>query len=222
MTTTSSEAHPARWASTVGGAVLVVWGANRVAEGRAPLGAVLAATGAGLIWRAQSDDTRVRLAGRRGIIVEQAVAINRTPYELYAFWSQFERLPTIMPELRAVQRIDSRRSRWIVNGPARWRITWIAEIINDVPNELIAWRTTRGSAVVSAGSIHFTADPLGRGTVVRVKLQYDPPGRKLGAAVAWAFGDTPEPILREGLRRFKQLMETGEIATSAGQPRGTQ
>jgi uncharacterized membrane protein len=213
--------HPEQWASAIGGAALMVWGANRLANRGEPLAALLATTaGAGLIWRARPDETRVRLAGARGTIVEEAVGINRSPHELYAFWRDLEHLPTVIPALRSVRILDGRRSQWVAARPAGWRSKWTAEIINDVPNELIAWRTIRGADVVSAGSVHFEPGLPSRGTIVRVKLQYDPPAGKLGAAVAWALGDSPARVIREGLRRFKQLMETGEIATTAGQPRG--
>ena len=212
--------HQARWATAIGGAALIVWGARKLSSERHPVGAALAATGAGLIWRSTRSDTRVRLAGPRGIRVEESFAINRPADELYAFWHQLEQLPHVMPELTSVRMVDHRRSHWVARGPAGWRTEWYADIINDIPNELIAWRTTEGSNLVSAGSVHFEPGPAGRGTVVRIKLQYDPPGGKLGAAFAWAFGDTPSQVIREGLRRFKQLMETGEIPTTEGQSRG--
>jgi uncharacterized membrane protein len=209
-----------RWATAIGGAALVVWGAKKLASERHPVGALMATTGAGLIWRSTRTDTRVRLAGARGTHVEESCAINRQAEELYEFWRNLEQLPRVMPELSSVRMVDPRRSHWVARGPAGWRTEWYADIINDIPNELIAWRTSEGSSVVSAGSVHFEPGPVGRGTVVRVKLQYDPPGGKLGAAFAWAFGDEPSQVIREGLRRFKQLMETGEIPTIEGQPRG--
>ena len=212
--------HPERWATALGGAALVVWGARKLSRERHPVGALLATTGASLIWRSTRSDTRARLGGRRGTVVEESVAINRTREELYEFWSDFERLPAIMPQLASVEQVGYRRSHWVAHGTARSRIEWYAEIINDIPYELIAWRTVDGSDVASAGSVHFESGPLGRGTVVRVKLQYDSPGGRLGAAFAWAFGDEPSQLLREGLRRFKQLMETGEIPTTEGQSRG--
>ena len=212
--------HPGRWATALGGAALLVWGANKLSKERHTLGAVLAATGAGFILRSTRTDTRARLGGSRGTSVEQSFAINRPAEELYEFWQNLEQLPRVMPELSSVRMIDHRRSHWVARGPAGWRTEWYADIINDIPNELIAWRTIEGSNLVSAGSIHFEEGPIGRGTTVRVKLQYDPPGGKLGAAFAWAFGDSPSQVIREGLRRFKQLMETGEIPTTDGQPRG--
>jgi uncharacterized membrane protein len=216
----SAVEHQGRWAAAIGGAALVVWGAKKLTAERHPIGAALATTGAGLIWRSSRSDTRIRLAGPRGTHVEESFAINAAPEELYEFWRNLEQLPRVMPELSAVRMVDHRRSHWVARGPAGWRTEWYADIINDIPNELIAWRTTEGSSVVSAGSVHFEPGPVGRGTVVRVKLQYDPPGGRLGAAFAWAFGDAPSQVIREGLRRFKQLMETGEIPTTDGQPRG--
>jgi uncharacterized membrane protein len=211
--------HPERWATALGGAALVVWGARKLSRERHPVGALLATTGAGLIWRS-SRDTRARLAGSRGTAVEESVAINRGPDELFEFWRNLELLPMIMPQLASVEIVGHRRSHWVAGGPAGWRTEWYADIINEIPNQLLAWRTVEGSDLVSAGSVHFEPGPVGRGTVVRVKLQYDPPGGKLGAAFAWAFGDGPAHVIREGLRRFKQLMETGEIPTTEGQPRG--
>jgi uncharacterized membrane protein len=213
--------HPERLATAIGGAALVVWGANKLSKEHHPVGALLATTGAGLIWRSARQDTRARLAGSRGINVEESFSINRSPQELYVFWRDLEQLPRVMPELSSVRMIDGRRSHWVAKGPAGFPTEWYADIINDIPNELIAWRTVEGSNVVSAGSVHFERQPVGRGTVVRVKLQYDPPAGRLGAAFAWAFRDEPSIVIREGLRRFKQLMETGEIPTTEGQPRGT-
>jgi uncharacterized membrane protein len=212
--------RPERWATAVGGAALLVWGASRLSKDRRPAGAVLAMTGAGFLLRSARGDTRSRLGGARGTVVEQSVSINRPAPELYDFWADLEQLPRVMPELLSVSMLDHRRSRWVARGPVGWRTEWYADIINEIPDELIAWRTIEGSELVSAGSIHFEPGAVGRGTTVRVRLQYDPPGGKLGAALAWAFGGSPSQVLREGLRRLKQLMETGEIPTTDGQPRG--
>ena len=115
---------------------------------------------------------------------------------------------------------DQRFSHWVAKAPAGRTVEWDAEIINDIPDELIAWRTLGGADVVSAGSVRFKPAAGGRGTEVRVKLQYDPPAGKVGATVAWLLGDEPSQVIREDLRRFKQLMETGEMptATGTGQP----
>lgn len=112
--------HPERWTSAVGGAALLVWGARRLAQERHPFGAVLATTGAGLLWRStratRRDNTRTGLGGARGTIVEESVAINRSPVELYGFWRDLERLPVVMPELSSVRMVDHRRSHWVARG----------------------------------------------------------------------------------------------------------
>jgi uncharacterized membrane protein len=118
-------------------------------------------------------------------------------------------------------RAEGSRSHWVACGPLGHRVEWDAEIITDSVNELIGWRSLPGSEVDTAGSVHFRELPEGRGTEVRVSLKYDPPAGKLGAAVARLFGASPQSQVREDLRRFKQFMETGEIPTTAGQPRGT-
>ncbi len=110
--------HPGRWATALGGAALLVWGANKLSKERHALGAVLAATGAGFILRSTRSDTRARLGGSRGTSVEQSFAINRPAQELYEFWRNLEQLPRVMPELSSVRMIDHRRSHWVARGPA--------------------------------------------------------------------------------------------------------
>ena len=120
------------------------------------------------------------------------------------------------------RQLDDRRSHWVAKAPAGRTVEWDAEIINEIPDELIGWRTLDQADVISAGSVRFTSAGADRGTEVHVRLQYDPPGGKVGAAVAWMLGQDPSHTIQEDLRRFKQLMETGEVPTTAGQPRGKQ
>jgi uncharacterized membrane protein len=101
-------------------------------------------------------------------------------------------------------------------------VAWDAEIINEIPGELIGWRTVDGARVVSAGSVRFKRAPGNRGTEVHVRLQYEPPLGQVGSAVARLFGREPSQTIREDLRRFKRLVEAGELPTIAGQPRGRQ
>ena len=147
--------------------------------------------------------------------VDRVVTVQgKTPAELYAFWRDFENLPRIMKHLESVEVLDDRRSRWTVKAPAGRTVEWEAEIHNEVPGELIAWRSLHDADVRNAGSVHFRAAPGDRGTEVRVVLEYAPPAGKLGAAVAKLFGEEPDAQVREDLRRFKQLMEAGELAVS--------
>jgi uncharacterized membrane protein len=127
-----------------------------------------------------------------------------------------------MDHLVSVTQLDFFRSHWVAKAPAGRRVEWDAEIINEVPGELIAWRTVPGSELVSAGSVQFKRAAGGRGTEVRVRLQYHPPAGKVGATIAWLLGHDPAQAIREDLRRFKQLMEAGEVPTIEGQPRGKQ
>lgn len=209
-----------QWALAIGGAALIVVAARQLSAQRGVSGAMLASTGAGLLWCATQDHVRPAWVGARGIIVEQAVAINRSPEALFAFWRDLERLPEIIPELQSVRTVDALRSEWVARGPGDRPVRWFAEIINELPAKLIAWRTIEGSQLASAGSVTFEPRGSERGTVVRIKLQYHPPGGAFGALAAWMAGDSPNRALREGLRRFKQVMETGEIATTRNQPRG--
>jgi uncharacterized membrane protein len=236
MNSTVNVADVERWASALGGAALAAYGIKQLKD-RSPAGAALAAAGATLIYRGatghcpvyaaaridtarRGGKTREALSGPGGINVEEVVTVNRSPDELYRFWRNFEQLPAFMDHLVAVRQLDARRSHWVAKAPAGRTVEWDAEIINEIPDELVGWRTLPGSDVVSAGSVRFRPAPGGRGTEVRVRLQYDPPGGKLGSAIAWMFGEEPSQTIQEDLRRFKRLMETGEIPTTAGQPRG--
>ena len=238
MNSTVNVAGVERWASAIGGAALAAYGVKQLKD-RSPAGAALAAAGGALIYRgatghchvygaagintaADRDDTRSALSGSRGVNVEEVVTINADADALFAFWRRFDLLPSFMTHLISVTEIDERHSHWVAKAPAGRTVQWHAEIINEVPGELIGWRTLDGADVVSAGSVRFMPAIGGRGTEVRVRLQYNPPAGKVGAALAWLLGHDPAATIREDLRRFKQLMEAGETPTTAGQPRGRQ
>lgn len=189
--------------------------------GSAPLliaGAALLGVGAAVFLgvRARKQVT----PNDRRIRTEQHVTIARPPEELYTQWRKLENLPQIMSHLEAVTVLDEKRSSWTAKAPLGRSVSWEAEITQDVPGELIAWRSLEGADVKNAGSVTFTKLTHGRGTDLKVVLAYEPPAGKLGAAVAKLFGEEPEMQLREDLRRFKQRMETGEVATTEGQPSG--
>ncbi len=223
MLTDINVSQAERWTAAVSGVALTVIGLRR----RSILGAVLAATGGALLVRAAMPETAGRrqsrraLAGSAALGVDQSVTIARPHDELYQFWRDFENLPDFMEYLVQVRVLDARRSHWVARAPAGRTVEWDAEIINDEPDELIAWRTLEGSDVISAGSVHFKPTSKGE-TVVRVRMQYQPPAGKIGAAIAWMFGTEPSQSIREDLRRFKSLMEAGEIPTTTGEPRGRQ
>ncbi|MEH0973130.1 SRPBCC family protein [Micromonospora sp. CPCC 205546] len=163
---------------------------------------------------------QARAARRRVIDMEVAVTVNRSPAEAYRFWRDLENLPRFMSHLESVRADDLRRSHWIARGPAGRPVEWDAEIVDDRPNRSIAWRSLPGTRVPNAGRVLFVPAPGDRGTEVRVRLRYAPPAGALGRAVAKLFGEEPEQQVRDDLRRFKQVVETGEVVRSEGSPDG--
>ncbi len=150
----------------------------------------------------------------QGVAVRRDITIGRTPEELYRFWRDFENLPRFMEHLESVQVLGDRRSHWKARAPAGSTVEWDAEIVEDRPNELIAWRSVAKADVPNTGSVRFTPAPGDRGTEIRVELRYDPPGGALGALVAKLFGEEPGQQVDGDLRRLKQVMETGQIVHS--------
>jgi uncharacterized membrane protein len=126
-----------------------------------------------------------------------------------------------MSHLKSVEVLDGRRSHWVARSPVGTKLEWDAEIINEKDSELIAWRSLEGASVDNAGSVRFIPAPAGRGTIVRVTIEYIPPAGSIGQLVAKLFGSAPAHQIREDLRRFKQFMETGEITTNES-PSGRQ
>jgi uncharacterized membrane protein len=152
--------------------------------------------------------------------VRRAVTINRPRSEVYGFWRQFENLPRFMTHLKSVTATGDRRSHWVAKAPVGGEVEWDAEIVDEREGELIAWRSLAGAQIPNAGEVRFADAPAGRGTEIRVTLTYDPPAGAAGAALAKVFGEEPDQQVREDLRRFKRVLETGEVATTDGQPSG--
>jgi uncharacterized membrane protein len=134
---------------------------------------------------------------------------------LYAYWKDFTNLPRFMEHLESVRVDSATRSHWKAKAPAGKSVEWDAEIVNDVPDSIIAWKTVGDPDVANAGAVNFSDAPAGRGTIVKVTLDYEPPGGRIGNLVARLFGEDPDRQVREDLRKFRQLMETGDVTTSA-------
>ncbi len=156
----------------------------------------------------------------RGIRVEQTITIDRPAEDLYRYWRDLENLPKLMDHVQSVTQKDERISHWIVRGPGRMKLEWDAEIVNEEEGRLISWQSLEGSDLGTTGSVHFKEAPGNRGTEVKLVLMYDPIGGTLGSRVSKLLGKEPAQEIRASLRKFKQLMETGEIATVEGQPSG--
>lgn len=154
------------------------------------------------------------------IPVSQTTTINRPREEVYGFWRNFENLPRFMYHLESVRSLGENRSHWVAKAPGGGTVEWDAEITEDTPNESISWHTLEGAEVESAGTVRFETAPGGRGTVVRVEMEYRPPAGRLGVMAAKLLGRSPEKQVKMDLLRLKQVLETGEIAQTEGQPAG--
>ena len=214
--------------SIVTGGVLAVNGLKRRGApgiGMALLGAELVRRGASghcLVYEALgvntadgtvADDDRLvgraaTVNARRAIKIEHFLTVHVPPEALYAFWRNFENLPRFMRHVESVSIIDDRHSRWVAKLPGRRAVSWTAEIVNDIPNVLLAWKTIGKPDVAHAGSVHFREAEHG-GTELQVVLEYEPPGAQLISQIAKLFGQAPDALVREDLHRFKTLMESG-------------
>jgi len=215
-----------RLLSTLGGGALLAYGLKR----RSWDGWLLAALGGELIFRGATGHCEfyhalgihtARRTGRNvsvpyelGIRADGAVMIGRPVDEVYRFWRNLENLPKFMSLLESVQEIDNRISHWVAKGPAGLQVQWKAEIINDIENKLIGWRSLPGAEVANAGSVHFEPSQDGNGTDVKVEFQYDPPGGAIGAMVAKMVGNDPQRLLNDDLQRLKSMLETGECGSA--------
>ena len=143
--------------------------------------------------------------------MRDTVRLERPRAEVYAFWRRLENLPRFMEHLQSVTELGGGRSRWVATGPADAPVAWDAEIVNEIEGEVIAWKSIAGSDIATAGSVRFAPARQGRSTQVSVHLQYAAPGGRAGRLLALVFGRDPAHMIREDLRRFKQLLEAGEI-----------
>jgi uncharacterized membrane protein len=202
---------------------------------RSVLNVVLAMAGVGLLYRAasgycpafgalgidMSGDRHTDRLGRRKVHsrgatkIMRTIVINRSPSELYGFWRSLENLPRVMSHLESVEVITERLSHWVISTsmgvPA---VEWDAEIINDVENERIGWRSLSGADVDNTGSVKFEPVADGKATKLTVSLQYAPPAGKIGTAIAKLIGEDPDLQIAEDLQRFKESMEAGLYSES--------
>jgi len=158
--------------------------------------------------RARTEDGEIR--------VRRTVTVMTSPEEAYRFWSDMKNLPRFMRHVSSVRDLGDGRTRWTAGELAGRPIEWDVEIVANRPNESISWRSAEGMPISSSGSVHFRKAPGDRGTEVTLELTYDPPLGLVGATLARLFREEPGQHVRDDLRRFKQLMELGEILVSDG------
>ncbi|HTO04160.1 MAG TPA: SRPBCC family protein, partial [Opitutus sp.] len=172
--------------------------------------------------RSISSNPRNRIAvpGNRGVKVVRSCTVRKSAEELYQFWRALENLPRIIKHPVAITTLSDTESHWKVSAPGKTFVEWDAIIINDHPNQLVAWRSKEGADIRNAGSVRFEPAPGDEGTEVTVQLEYDAPDGKLAALLAKLTGEEPKQQVADALRRFKALMEAGEIPTIEGQTAG--
>ncbi|MDQ3077380.1 MAG: SRPBCC family protein [Pseudomonadota bacterium] len=191
-------------------------------------GALIAAAGAALFFarKGQADEDayvsdappwthKDKPAGKKGELIGRSQTINRPRQEIYQRWRDFARFPEFMDNVRSVERLGDKQWRWTIEAPAGKTVELLTETTHDVPGERIAWRSVEGSEIETAGEVLFKDAAPGRGTVVTLVMTYDPPGGALGKLTAKLFRREPAIQARLDLRRFKQLLETGEVTSNA-------
>ncbi|BCS31042.1 hypothetical protein TBR22_A02410 [Luteitalea sp. TBR-22] len=165
-------------------------------------------------WAMPASTDRARRATH--VFVDQAVTVKRPIDEVFAFWKDYGNLPRFMRHLTSVETLAEGRTRWTATGPAGIAVSWDAETVAEEAPHRIAWRSLENADVHNHGEVRFTRAAADRGTEVHVHLEYKPPAGSLGRGIAWLFGEEPRQQVKEDLRRFKQLMETGEIPLAEG------
>jgi len=196
-------------------------------------GTALSLVGGGLLYRgatghchvydaakfttADAADAKANQSSR--IHVKKSVTINKSPAELYSFWRNFENLPQFMTHLESVKITGDKTSHWVATAPLGTTVEWDAEITSEQENERIGWKSSELSEIPNSGVVEFLPT-TNRGTEVKVTLTYEPPAGYLGSLVAKLFGEEPNQQVADDLRRFKQLMESGTIMKTEGQPSG--
>lgn len=147
-------------------------------------------------------------------LAARAITINLPRAEVFAFWRDFSNFPAFMENIVSVEIIDQRTSHWVVAAPGGQTVEWDSLITQEIENELIVWESGPDADVKNTGRIEFRDAPPGRGTEVSATIVYDPPGGEIGKLIAKIFQKEPKVQARQDLRRFKQLLETGEVSRS--------
>jgi len=194
----------------LGAGALIAYGISR----RSKAGTAIASVGGVLAYGA------MRQMSAEPQQVRSTFLVNASPEQCYGLWHNFENLPRFMVHLKQVRLLGNNQTEWVASGPMQREVRWTAETREDQPNRRISWASLPDSDIETSGWVEFRADPQGRGTFVTAEVQYCAPGGPLGIAFATMMGKHPEFMVREDLRRFKSLVECGEVPTTAGQTHG--
>ena len=207
----------------IGAALTMAGGAllHRAVSGYCPAFGTLGIDRSNSRLRRSTDTYRLnqnKVQPNRATKVRQSIAINRSPSELYRVWRTVDRLPSIMNHLDSVRVMNDRLSHWVIKTmPGIPPMEWDAEIIHDVENQRIGWKSLPGADITNAGSVEFKPTGDGQQTWLTVTLQYEPPGGQLRTAMAKLFGEDPNMKIGRDLQRFKELMETEAFSQAGGE-----
>ena len=210
------------WARVAGDVVDIASILNGSRNGTAAAGALAAVAGVTALdvycaQRATADSEGMQDVER----AETSLMINCSPAECYRYWREVSNFPNFVRELKSVQTTGEKTSHWVMSLPRNaGEVEWDAEITEDVPDQRISWQSKPGSDATVNGSVTFEAAPGGRGTVIRVQMDYDFAGRSIAAPASRLLGMNPEQFANKALRRFKQILEIGEVTETEGQPAG--
>lgn len=212
------------WGSVLGGSALLAYGMIRR---RRFTDLVFAGLGAALAYRGLSnsrlmDRSMKRLIMHTGathpIEVSTSMTVECPVDEVYAFWRNFENLPRFLGHIASVEELDERHSRWVARLPTGITLSWRAKIIEERENELLTWQSVKGTDIYNEGFVTFEPVADGESTELHARIVYHPPAGQLGARIVSFFDSLQTQIVREDLRSFKRLIETGELPTVQGQP----
>lgn len=219
-----------RLLSTIGGSALIGFGLTRSGIARfafPAVGSMLAirglsghcslysALGIDTSKSDQPDNPNAVIPAGEGVRIETSVTVNRPVEELYDVWRGLERLPDFMSHLSEVRNLYGVRSHWVAKGPFGITVEWDADIINEHPYEMIAWKSVPGSQFDTAGSVHFEPTRDGQATTIHLNLKFNPPGGKAGIAIADFFGQDPKSQIKQDLERFREIMESEKYGVRA-------
>jgi uncharacterized membrane protein len=215
-----SDSQVTKWLPILIGGLLTGFGLSQ----RSLRGMLIAVAGGGVMYygmtRRMPSLSSAVPDGQNSIRVEKVVTISKPIEEVYGAWCDVTKLPRILSHLESVTDLGDGKSHWVAKAPLGLSVEWDAETMVDHENRVIAWRSVGEADVPNVGAMHFHEVPGTRGTEARVRIEYSPPLGPIGAIFAKVFGEEPSQQVEDDLRRFKQVLETGESPTTEGQPRG--
>jgi len=210
------------WARVAGDVVDIASILKGSDNGVASTGALAAVAGVTALDIYCAKRVSAEMAGTQDVErAEASLMINCTPAECYRYWRELSNFPNFVTELKSVQVTGEKSSHWVMTLPRNaGDVEWDAEITEDVPDQRIAWQSKPGNSPTVNGVVNFEPAPGGRGTIVRLQMDYDFPGRSFAAPASRLAGRNPEQFANKALRRLKQLLEVGEVMETEGQPAG--